>query len=228
MLARAILLSVRQLAHPATLRLVLIVVVLTALIFAVFGALLWLLLDRWLLPQWFGADSNTAAGSALIITLFLGWFLFRAVAMAVMGLFTDRIVASVEEDDYPAAAARAVPVPFRRGLMMGLRSARRALGWNLLAAPFYLGLLITGVGTLALALVINAALLGRDLEMMVAARHPDALPMPATRRWGLGFATAALFVVPFINLLAPLFGAALAVHLFHLKPNSPQPEAPAL
>ena len=35
------------------------------------------------------------------------FFLFRSVAVGVMGLFTDGIVASVEEEHYPEAAARA-------------------------------------------------------------------------------------------------------------------------
>jgi uncharacterized protein involved in cysteine biosynthesis len=55
---------------------------------------------------------------------------------------------------------------------------------------------------------------------MVAARHPAAgeHPLTASQRWVLGGASALLFVVPFANLVAPVFGAALAVHLL----NSPR------
>ena len=218
---RAILLSLRQLTEPATLRLLLLTILLTLALFLLFGAGLWAVLHHWVIPRLVAADDGTiAAAVALGGMVLAGWLLFRAVAMLVIGLFTDGIVASVEEAHYPAAAARAQPVSFARGLRLGMRSARRAIGWNLLAAPFYLLLLVTGVGTLALALLVNAVLLGRDFEAMVAARHPAAgeHPLTASQRWVLGGASALLFVVPFANLVAPVFGAALAVHLL----NSPR------
>jgi CysZ protein len=215
MILRALSLSLRQLGDARTLRLVALVAGLTLLVFAVLGAGLWAVLDRWILPRWFADGGELAALIALGITILSAWFLFRAVAMAVMGLFTDGIVDSVEEDHYPAAAARAVPIGFGKGLRMGLRSARRALGWNLLAAPFYLALMVTGVGTLALALVINAALLGRDLEDMVRARHADLPALAPRDRWGLGLVAAAAFLVPVVGLVAPVLGAAMAVHMLH-------------
>jgi uncharacterized protein involved in cysteine biosynthesis len=93
----------------------------------------------------------------------------------------------------------------------------RAIGWNLLASPLYVLLLVTGVGTLALMLIINAKLLGRDLETMVAARHPGtAIALAPRERWFLGFVTAGLFIIPFVNIIAPVVGSALAVHLMHM------------
>lgn len=215
MILRALSLSLRQLGDARTVRLVALVAPLTLLVFIVLGAGWWAALDQWILPRWFAGSDGFAGLIALGITILSAWFLFRGVAMAVMGLFADGIVESVEEDHYPAAAARAVPVGFMKGVRMGLRSARRAVGWNMLAAPFYLMLLVTGVGTLALALVINAALLGPDLEEMVRARHP-ALPALSSRdRWALGLVAAAAFLVPVAGLVAPVLGAAMAVHLLH-------------
>lgn len=218
MTMRAILLALRQLAHPATLWLAAKVAVITLALFALLGTGLYQLLNRIILPRWLERqDSDTALGVAILITFLLGWFLFRAVAMAVMGLFSDAVVASVEEDHYPDAAAQARPVSFARGLAIGLRSARRAIGWNLLASPAYILLLPTGIGTPALVLIVNAMLLSRDLETMVAARHPVGLtPLTRMERWTLGLASAGMFLIPFVNLLAPVFGAALAVHLHHI------------
>ena len=48
-------------------------------------------------------------------------------------------------------------------------------------------------------------------------------PWRATTRWPrfiLGLAVAVLFVVPILNLLAPILGAAMATHLFHEKGRS--------
>lgn len=215
MLIRAILLSLLQLADRQTFAILLRVVALTLLIFLIAGGSAWWAADRWLLHragEWRdGAEALLALG-----LLVAGWFLFRAVAMGVMGLFSDGVVASVEVDHYPADAAAAVPVPFAKGLKLGLRSAMRAIGWNLLAAPLYLVLALTGIGLPIALLIVNGALLGRDLETMVRARHPGRAPLPAAERWKLGLVTAAAFLIPIANLLAPIFGAALAVHLFHL------------
>jgi CysZ protein len=213
----AMALALRQLSDRQTLAILWRVLLLTLAVFVALGALLWWAGQRWLMPMVGGHDGwFYVAGLALtiaILTLF--WFLFRAVAMGVMGLFTDGIVESVEADHYPAAAARATPVSWRAGLRMGLRSALRAVGWNLLASPLYLLLLFTGIGLPIALLVINGLILGRDLEAMVAARHPGAEPLPPQRRHALGLVTAGAFMIPGLNFVAPVFGAALAVHLFH-------------
>jgi uncharacterized protein involved in cysteine biosynthesis len=219
----AIVLALRQLVDRETLVLLWRVVLVTLLVFAVLGALLWWAGQLWLVPL-FGVDGSYASlaglGLALII-LTLFWFLFRSVAMAVMGLFTDSIVESVEEDHYPAVAARAVPVSWQRGLALGLRSAVRALAWNALASPIYLVLLFTGIGLPLALLAVNGLLLGRDLELMVASRHPAHAPMPTGRRHLLGFISAGAFLVPGLNLFAPVFAAALAVHFYHRSEGMP-------
>src|SRR3546814_9199765 len=49
------------------------------------------------------------AGVLIVLLIIAGsWLLFRAVAIVVIGLFADGIVAGVEGRLYPAAAARAV------------------------------------------------------------------------------------------------------------------------
>ncbi|MFM6854223.1 MAG: EI24 domain-containing protein, partial [Sphingopyxis sp.] len=195
---RAARLALAQLAHPATLKLVLLVALLTVLVFAGLAVALWQGLVHILVPMLDGwVDAGDAAGIAVVLTGLMGWFLFRAVAVAVMGLFTDSVIATVENAHYPRAAARAVPVPFLRGVGMGMRSAARAVGWNMAALPLYIVLLTTGVGTLALMLVLNAALLSRDFEAMVVARHPDKPAHPLTRRqrWALGLCSSAMFVI---------------------------------
>ena len=220
MTVRPILLALRQLGEAATLRLMLRVMLLTLAVFVALGVGLWWVLDRWLLPRFAGTDDGgIAAGLAATVVLLAGWFLFRAVAMLVVGMFTDGVVDSVERAHYPDSAARARPVSFVSGLRLGSRSALRTIGWNLAAAPGYVLLLATGVGTLVLALLVNAILLGRDFEAMVAARHPSggAHPLSSAQRWTLGLASAGLFLVPFANLAAPVFGAALAVHLLNAR-----------
>ncbi|MFV0625672.1 EI24 domain-containing protein [Sphingomonas sp. ac-8] len=171
--------------------------------------------------HWGGGVGDLAAAAAVIATVGLGWLLFRAVAIAVTGIFADEVVAAVEARHYPAALAGARPVPFARGVAMGIGSAGRVVAVNLMLAPVYLLLLATGVGTAIAFFLVNGWLLGRDLGDMVAARH---LPADAMRDWRrttgggrmlLGLAGTALLLVPLVNLIAPVLGAAMATHWFH-------------
>lgn len=220
-LSQSFALAVGQLGDPAILRVLAMSVALTLVLLAVagFGAFYGL---NALLARWPDIANAQVTGLLLVLALFLvGWFLFRTVAMAVIGLFSDAIVEAVERKHYPARHASAAPVPFARGLAMGLRSGLRAIGYNLLASPVYILLLVTGVGTLAALLLVNAVLLGRDLSQMVGARHPDVAPLSRRERWLLGGAAAALFLLPVVNILAPVLGAAMAVHMINRRPEDP-------
>jgi uncharacterized protein involved in cysteine biosynthesis len=145
----------------------------------------------------------------------LGWLLFRAVAMAIVGLYADRIVAAVEEAGYADRHALAQVAPVTEGMRVALRSAARAVGWNLAALPLYLLLVATGIGAPLLYLAVNAYLLGRDLAELVEGRHPDLPPFTASERWQLGLVSALLFLPPVVNLLAPVWSVAMAAHMFH-------------
>ena len=104
---------------------------------------------------------------------------------------------------------------------MGLRSAARALGYNLLALPFYLMLLITGFGAPLLFLGVNAILLGRDLEDMLTARHGHHLAgFTKGERLLLGLAGSAGMMVPLLQFVVPVVATSAAVHLAHGKQRS--------
>lgn len=220
-MARALILSFRQLGDPAILRLLLRSLGLTLLIFLLLGAGIGFGVKALLDGEKIGHSGGIAAASAVVLTLLGCWLLFRAVAVAVVGLFADAIVEAVERRYYPEDAARARPAGLRRALAMGLKSAARAILLNIVALPLYLLLLATGVGAPLLFIAVNALLLGRDLGEMVAARHVDRRAMRdwlATTRGSralTGLVAALLFVVPALNLLAPVLGAALATHRFH-------------
>jgi len=215
----ALLLALRDLPQPRVLRILAQSLALTLLIFAAVGAAIFFG-ARWGLARWpwLGDAERDMAGVLIVLLLIAGsWLLFRAVAIVVVGLFADSIVADVEGRHYPAAAAQAVDVGWRQNIALALASLGRLIGGNLLALPFYILLLVTGVGTVLLALFVNALLLGRDLEAMVLARHPNRPRFGRWARWSLGLLSAASFVVPIANLLAPILGAAMAVHMLHLR-----------
>lgn len=221
---RAFSLAVRQLGDPRILLVLAKSLAITLAVTLVLGALLWWGVGRWL--QWLTLDPDwvgLARALTAILLLALGWLVFRMIAMTVIDLFGDEVVRAVERRHYPGAVAEAKAVPFARALRMGLTSAGLALLLNLLAAPFYLLLLPTGVGLPILFLVLNALLLARELGDMVAARH---LPGAAMRGWrtasrgprmAMGLVVSGMFMVPLLGLLAPVIGAAMATHLFHLS-----------
>jgi len=220
---RAVLLSLGDLTDPAILRVFVKTILLTLVIFLLLGAGLWFA-TRWLVIDRLGWDESTgdlAAISGFLAMLLFGWVLFRAIAVAVIGLFGDAIVIAVERRHYPEALASARQVPMARSMALGLRSAGRALLVNIVLAPIYVILLVTGFGTPLLFYAANGWLLGADLGEMVAARHLSKPGMKQwardTRwaRWDLGVIVAALLSVPIINLVAPVLGAAMATHLFH-------------
>lgn len=204
--------------HSAAFRLLLKTLLLTLLLFALLGGALWFGLHAarlhlgWVAAGW-GQWAEAAA--TLLAMIAAAWLLFRATAMAIMTLFADDIIIAVERDSYPEAAALARPVGWTRSLHFALHSIMRTIGWNLLALPAYMLLLVTGIGTIGLFLILNATLLGRDLADMVEPRHPDLPPIPRGSRWLLGLVSALLFLVPVLNLLAPIWSAAMAVHMLH-------------
>ncbi|MEC3912682.1 EI24 domain-containing protein [Sphingobium sp. CR2-8] len=199
--------------HGAALRLLAKTLILTLLLFAALAAALWAGFHALRLHFGWGGGGVAEAGATVLLVVGAGWLLFRATAMAVMGLFADDIVEAVERDRYPQAALAARPVGWARSLRFAFASLTRTLGWNLLALPAYILLLVTGVGTIGLFLILNAYLLGRDMADMVEPRHPALPPLSRSSRWLMGLASALMFLIPLVNLLAPVWSAAMAVHM---------------
>lgn len=219
-------LALGQLAEPRIMRLLAKTVAVTLLLFAIMGVAGWYALN-WALA-WAGLHDGLFSGAgglrglaSLVAVLLAGWLLWRVIAMGVISFYADEVVLAVEERHYPAAAAQARDLPLAEQFTTSLAGAGRALAINLIALPFALALLVTGVGTALLFWLVNAVLIGRELQDMVWLRHRHAMgePSPIGRieRFLLGGAVAALLLVPFANFLAPLLGAASTAHLTHRK-----------
>jgi CysZ protein len=192
------------------------VMALTLLVCVGLGIGLWVGLD-WLIRR-MGLDDDglISALASLAIMVFAGLLLFRMVAVAITWVFADDIIDAVEARHYPFEAARGTRPGIGKGLSMGLRSALRALLYNLLALPFYVILLVTGIGAPIVFLGVNALLLGRDLEDMLIARHGrERGELARGQRLLLGLAGAAGMMVPFLQFIVPVVATAAAVHMAH-------------
>jgi len=210
-LARAL----RAFADPRFVRLVLVSAFLTLLLFAGALALAEVLLAR--LPILGSPMVNHALELlAPLLFLFLLAVLGAPVAALFGSLFLDRFAAGVEARDYPGL--QPAPAGMAQVAKAGLRLAGLVLGADLLLLPLDIG--VPGLGEAA-SILVNGWLLGREYFEMAALRHVGGAQADALRRahgWQVflgGLAISILSVIPVADLVAPLFGTVLMVHLFH-------------
>lgn len=150
------------------------------------------------------------------------YLLFPGVVTMVMGLLADKIATAVEQEYYPNRIGTR-PISISETLWSATKLTLLMLIINLLALiPYLLLFLMTsGLGTLALFMAVNGYLLGREYYEMVTARHLDKISMNRMRitysgKIFLGGAVmAGMFLVPFLNILAPIIGAAMMTHIVH-------------
>jgi len=151
------------------------------------------------------------AGAGLFVALA---YLLPVVSAIVAGYFLDDVAEVVEETDFPAdPPGQALPVG--RAILYGLRFAGLSLLVNLAALLLFF---IPGVN-IAVFFMANAYLLGREYFELAAGRFrslDEAARMRVANRgtvFAAGAIIAGLVLVPVLNLLTPIFGAALMVHV---------------
>ncbi len=188
-------------------------VLLVVLWFALARTAQWLLDGVGLIQPypWLEAAAVFIAGAGLFIGIA---FIIPPVSALVAGFFLDEAAEVVERDGFPQdAPGRALPMG--QALLYGLRFAGLALVVNLIA----LMLVLVPVVNLIAFFGANAYLLGREYFEMAAGRFRPMAEAAAMRRrhagavLAAGMVLAGLLAIPFANLLTPVFGIALMVHL---------------
>lgn len=211
----AIVKAFGQLGDRAVVAVLVKSIAITLVVFAGLGVGLYLALAE--AGQRFGVEQGWAGLAAVLLVPIAMWLLFRVVALAVLQFFADEVVAAVEARHYPARAAQARPLPLRREVALATRGLARALGYNLLALPVAAVLVFTAIGPAVVFLAVNAVLLGREFTDMAWLRHCAGAerdnPVSRADRVLLGGAVAGMMLVPFLNFVAPVIGAAAGTHL---------------
>jgi uncharacterized protein involved in cysteine biosynthesis len=213
------MLGLGQLGDPAILRVLGKSLAITLIVFIGLGVALYQALIA-AMASW---GTNTGGSEVWLVTVILMvvaiWFLFRIVALAVLQFFADDIVRAVELRHYPEAVEGGRDLPFSEDMSNSLKSVGRALLFNAMALPVAILLLFTAIGPAVVFLLVNAVLLGRELTDMAWFRHrPDRSasgPVGAGSRLILGACVAGMMLIPFVNLLAPVIGAAAGTHMVH-------------
>lgn len=163
--------------------------------------------------SWPWADRlvEIGTGLALLVAFF---FLMSPVTAAFAGLFLDQIAEKVEERHYPWDP-RGTPLPAGKAVLMPIQFFIVVLLVNLAVLPT----VFFGFGALVLV-AANAYLIGREYFEMVAMRHMPVEEARMLRRenspavFFAALLPALMSVVPFVNLVVPLFSTAYFTHLF--------------
>jgi len=160
-------------------------------------------------------------GGFTFIATIATYILFPPIATSVMSLMADQVADAVEEEYYPHRIGRR-KVSIGDILISAIKLTLLIIILNLLALIPYIFLLVAtaGAGALALFLMVNGYLLGREYFEMVAMRHLPRKELHRMRKqhsgkiFVTGFIIAGMFLIPVVNLLAPIVGAALMTHRF--------------
>ncbi len=157
---------------------------------------------------------SLAQFGGVIGAVIIAWFLFPSVAAAIAGIFADEVIDAVEAVHYPHLPP-SKGVPAISALMDGLKLAAIAIVANLLALPF----LIVFPVYILITWGVNGWLLGREYYEMVAFRRlPKAEARALHKAHNGAFTIAGILIaicltIPFVNLIAPVLGAAFMVHV---------------
>lgn len=185
-------------------------------------ALVWVVLTR-LIDMFFSGHHLSEAYPILdTLTVFLAGFglfiglfyLLPAVSAIVAGYFLDDVADIVERKNYPADPSGQA-LPFGKAILYGLRFGALVLAVNLVA----LLLLFVPFINIGAFFIANAYLLSREYFELAAGRFwtPEEVKRLRYEYRGTvlaaGAVLAALVLVPVLNLITPIFGAAMMVHL---------------
>lgn len=157
---------------------------------------------------------SLAQFTGVFFAMVIAWFLFPSVAAAIAGIFADEVIDAVEAQHYPHLPP-ANGVSIMAAVLDGLTLAVIAVVANLLALPF---LVVPPVYVL-ITWGVNGWLLGREYFEMVALRRMDKETARALRKQHnatftiAGILIAICLTIPFVNLIAPVLGAAFMVHV---------------
>ena len=211
-------------------RLIKVLILAVALALLVIGPFLVIFLAiaavlEWLLPAsldlpWLGQVSFLGVFTTGLVskTSWIFWtYVMAPVAVAIIGIFLERIVDAVEAEHYPELAT-VRHQSFGEMLLYGVRFLLMMLGVSLAALIVSL---FSGIFAPVVFVAANGYLIGREYYEMVALRRETAEQAKRLTQhnlpilWLTGCGLALLLAIPVVNLLVPIVGVAAYTHLYH-------------
>ena len=161
--------------------------------------------------DWISQGAEFLAGAGAIVVAIILW---PAVSLMIGGMLFESAAERIETMRFPADP-QGRKIPLGEALGNSGKLALPALALSLLTLPL---LFIPGVNVIAF-LLVNAVLMSREYFSLAALRFQPWAGVRALRaRHGgaifiVGLTCAALMLVPVLNFIAPLYGAAAMVRL---------------
>lgn len=163
-------------------------------------------------------DIPYATGVVVFVTgfgLLIGMiFLIPLASAAISGLFVDEAAAIIETIHYPQDPP-GTPLSLSVGALQTVKFFLFALAVTIVVFPLYL---IFGLNAIIFP-IVNGYLLGREYFSFAAQRFRSIEESVALRRrhrgtvFVSGLTIGMLAAIPLLNLLTPLYAAALMTHL---------------
>ena len=179
----------------------------------------WMVGDAVTLPllgevQWV---DNVLSWAFIALMIGLSVFLMVPVASAFVSMFLDEVADAVEDRHYPTLPKVKGP-PLSDEIRDGLAAFGVLIVANIVALLLTMVLPIAG---LPVFFAVNGFLLGREYFTVAAMRREGRAGAKAMRQkhraaiWAAGVLMALPLVVPILNLVVPIIGAATFTHLYH-------------
>ena len=206
--------GIRQLNDPATRQLVWLSIGITAVTFVILFTFIEMALRYTSIFQtgWMEAVADILGRLAGGV---LTWLLFPAAISAVVGLFLERVVRTVEARHYPALQEIEERSSVE-SLLTAIKFLVTLVALNL-ALVFFI---FTGPLYMILYYLVNGYLISREFFELVAIRRIDIGSASALRKQFqtplliIGIIFAIIMTIPIVNLLTPIVATATMVHLF--------------
>lgn len=208
--------AINQLGDPRIRRVLLLSLGATLLVYTVLiGGISWALFSTELLtglPFW----ESIVDWLGVVLVPLATLFLFPAVISLMIGFFLEDVADAVEAKHYPDLPPNRAQ-PLAEVIWITVRFAALALLLNILVLPLFLFPIIGQVAYL----IVNGYLIGREYFELVALRRLDPKQAKGLRTahlgtlWMTGALIAFLLTVPLVNVLAPVIGVAVMVHIAH-------------
>ncbi len=157
---------------------------------------------------------------AISFFIFLGSILFPWVLSLVIAFFLEEIVTVVRERNYnnefleTTGNCQAIIYAVKFGVVTSLI--------NLVCLPIYLILLFFPIMSLVFFYLVNGLLLGREYYGLVTIGYVASKERRAVFKenrlqvYLAGLFIAFMMTIPFINLIAPVLGSVMMVHLLEV------------
>jgi uncharacterized protein involved in cysteine biosynthesis len=143
----------------------------------------------------------------ILIMLVVLFFAFGSVQTAFLGLFLDDVVTATRDKNHPTIQLEPPP-SLSKSSWASARFLGLSLSLNALILPIVLiGWFLPPLG-LIVQLIANGYLFGKEYEDIIAVRFQTEDRLAPLKRTIFGTATAALFLVPVLNFVAPVISAA--------------------